>query len=150
MRGIQNVYCNCEFLDAIIKGRKADIYYSIAYNMLNRLSNIIVTIPKNDLRKLIEEDELYKKLNKRENMSLIARDWISEFCPSNICDDVFLINETDIKEYKHIREEYGCLIIANTPNEVKAFERYTRGHNFNLVPKSERVDDSTIKCHDSW
>ena len=150
MRGTQNVYCNYEFFDAIIKGRKTDISYSIAYNMLNRLSNIIVAISPNNLRKLIEEDEIYKKLNKRENMSFVARDWISEFTPSDICDDVFLINETDIKEYKHIREEYGCLIIANTPNELKAFERYTRGHNFNLVPKSERVDDSTIKCHDSW
>ena len=105
MKGIHNTYCNCDFLDAIIKGRKKDPSYSIAYTMLNKLSNIIVDMPSNDLKKLIEKDEIYKSLNKRENKSLKAKEWIESFSPEDISDDVFLINEDDIKDYKKIRQE---------------------------------------------
>lgn len=150
MKGIHNTYCNSKFLDDIIQGRKTNFSYSIAYTMLNKLSNIIVDISKDELKKLIEKDEVYKKLNKRENKTLRARAWIKDFSPGNNCDDVFLINEEDIKEYKKIKQYYGCLIIANTPNEIKAFERFVKTHPFNLVPKSEKIDDPTIKFHDSW
>ena len=150
MKGVHNTYCNCKFLDDIIRGRKTDASYSRAYTMLNKLSNIIVDMPKDELKKLIENDEVYKKLNKRENKSFKAKEWIQGFSPENICDDVFLINEGDIKNHKRIRQDYGCLIIANTPNELKAFERYSQGHSFNLVPKAERIDDPTIISHNSW
>lgn len=150
MRGIHNTYCNSAFLDDIIKGRKKDVSYSIAFNMLYKLSDIIVDMPKEELRKLIASDETYNRLNKRENKTIRTKNWISVFSPENICDDVFLVNSEDIKDYKKIRQEYGCLIIANEPNELKAFERYTKEHSFNLVPKSERLDDPTIKCHESW
>ena len=150
MKGIHNTYCNSKFLDDIIQGRKTNSSYSIAYTMLNRLSNIIVDIPKDELKKLIEKDEVYKKLNKRENKALMAKDWIKDFSPENNCDDVFLINEEDIKDYKKLKQHYGCLIIANTPNEIKAFERFAKPHPFNLVPRFEKIDDPTIKSHDSW
>ena len=42
MRGIHNTYCNPDFLDEIIKGRKKIPSLGIAYTMLNKLSNIIV------------------------------------------------------------------------------------------------------------
>ena len=150
MRGIHNTYCNSSFLDDIVKGRKKDSSYSIAFIMLSKLSDIYVDLTHEELKKRIETDEIYKRLNKRENKSFRAKKWISGFSPENICDDVFLINNEDIKNYKKIRQEYGCLIIANEPNELKAFERYIKGHPFNLVPKSERGDDPTIKYHDSW
>ena len=150
MKGIHNTYCNKEFLDTIIKNRKKDISYSFAYAVLNKLSNIIVDMPHDDLKKLIENDEVYKRLVKRENKSFKTKAWIASFTPADICDDVFLINEDDIKDYKKIRQEYGCLIIANERNDIKAFERYVKGRSFNLVPKSERSDDVTIKYHDGW
>ena len=150
MRGIHNTYCNSAFLDDIIKGRKKDSSYSIAYNMLNKLSNIIVDLPHEELKKRIATNDIYKQLNKRENKSFKAKKWISGFSPENVCDDVFLINNDDINDYKKIRQEYGCLIIANEQNDLKAFERYIKGHPFNLVPKSDRVNDPTIKYHDNW
>ena len=150
MRGILNIYCNPDFLDAVIKGRKDDSSYSIAYNVINRLSDIYVDMSHDRLRTLIESDERYKRLNKRENKSLKAKEWIKNFTPENKCDEIYLINEEDIKEYKKLRQLYGCLIIANTSNEIKSFERFIKPHPFNLVPKSEKIDDPTIKFHDSW
>ena len=150
MRGIQKTYCNPIFLDEIIKGRKKDISYSIAYNMLDKLSDIIVDLPQDELKKLIQTNEVYNRLNKRENKSIKSKDWIKNFTPENICDDVFLINKDDIKDYKKIRQEYGCLIIANEPNDLKSFERYIKGRPFNLVPKTEKINDPTIKYHDGW
>jgi hypothetical protein len=150
MKGVHNTYCSHSFLDEIIKGRKKDTSYSIAFTMLNKISNIIVDMPNDDLKKLIEKDEIYNRLNKRENKSLKAREWLKDFSPVDICDDIFLINEGDIKEYKKIKQEYGCLIIADNPNDIKAFERYSKGHPFNLVPNSDKIDDPTIKSHDSW
>ena len=150
MRGIHNTYCNPEFLDSIIKGRKKDNSYALAYNMINKLSNIIVDIPNEELKKLIAKDEAYNRLNKRENKSLKAREWIRTFSPDSICDDVFLISEGDVKDYKKLRQTHGCLIISNESNELKSFERYAKEHPFNLVPKSEKIDDPTIKTHDSW
>jgi len=150
MKGTHNTYCNPEFLDNIIKERKKNASYAIAFNMLNKLSNIIVDLPNEDLRKRIATDEVYKKLNKRENKSLKAREWLKTFSPRNICDDVFLVSESDIKDYKRIRKEYGCLIIADEPNDLKMFERCIKGHPFNLVPKNERMNDPTIKYHDGW
>lgn len=150
MRGIHNTYCSSAFLDDIIKGRKKDSSCSIAFTMLDKLSDIIVDLPHDELKKRIATDDIYKRLNKRENKSLKSKDWISVFSPENICDDVFLINNEEIKDYKKIRQEYGCLIIANEPNELKAFERFVKGHPFNLVPKHERGSDPTIKYHDNW
>ena len=150
MRGIHKTYCNANFLDDIIKGRKKDSSYSIAYTMLSKMSDIIVDMPQEELKKLIVSDETYKRLNKRENKSIRAKNWISEFSPNDICDDVFLINPDDIKDFKKIRQEYGCLIIANEANELKAFDRNIKGHIFNLVPTSERVEDLTINYHNSW
>lgn len=150
MRGIHNTYCNSQFLDDIIRGRKVNASYFVAYTMLNKLSNIIVDMPHDELKKLIETNETYHKLLKREDRSFITKEWIKNFSPENICDDVFLINEADIQNYKKIRQDYGCLIIANTPNEIKAFERFTKPHPFNLVPESEKIDDPTIKSHNSW
>lgn len=150
MRGIHNTYCSCDFLAEIIKGRKKDTSFEIAYTMLNKLSNIIVDMSHEDLKRLIENDDNYKRLNKRENKSIKAKKWLCEFSPENICDDVFLINEGDIKDYKKIRQEYGCLIIANDKNDLKSFERFAKEHPFNLVPKNEKIEDPTIKYHDSW
>lgn len=150
MRGIHNTYCSSVFLAEIIKGRKKETSFEIAYTMLNKLSNIIVDMSHEDLRKLIESDDNYKRLNKRENKSIIAKKWIREFSPENICDDVFLINEGDIKDYKKIRQEYGCLILANNQYDLKSFERFVKEHPFNLVPKRNKIDDPTIKYHDSW
>ncbi|MCR4835240.1 MAG: hypothetical protein K5899_02490 [Bacteroidaceae bacterium] len=150
MRGIHKTYCNPTFLDEIIKGRKNSSSHSIAYNMLNKLSDIIVDLPQEELKKRIQSNEVYNRLNKRENRSFRSKEWIKNFSPDNICDDVFLINQGDIKDYKKIRQEYGCLIIANEPNDLKSFERYAKGHPFNLVPKSERISDPTIKYHDGW
>ena len=150
MRGIHNTYCNRDFLDEIIKGRKKVPALGIAFTILNKLSNIIVDIPKEDLKKLIENDETYKRLNKRENKAFQAREWIKVFNPENVIDDVFLINEGDIDNYKNIRQEYGCLIIANEQNDLRSLERMVKGHPFNLVPKADRIDDPTIISHDSW
>lgn len=150
MKGTHNTYCNYDFLNEIIKCRKKEPTYDIAYTMLNKLSNIFVDMSHEDLRKLIESDDNYKRLNKRENKSIKVKKWIREFSPENICDDVFLINEGDIKDYKKIRQEYGCLIISNDKNDLKSFERFIKGHPFNLVPKWEKIDDPTIVTHDSW
>lgn len=151
MKGTHNTYCTPEFLDAIIKGRKKDFSYSIAYNMIYKLSNVYVDMSKEELKELIKKDDNYARLNKRENKSLNPKEWIEKFSPCNVlCDDVFLINEGEIKDYKKVRKEYGCLIIANEPNDLKSFERYIKEHTFNLVPKSEKIDDPTIKSHDSW
>ena len=151
MRGIHNTYCCSAFLDDIIKGRKKELSYSIAFTMLDKLSDIIVDLPHDELKKRIATDDIFKRLNKRENKSLKSKEWISAFSPENICDDVFLINsEDDIKDYKKIRQKYGCLIIANEPNDLRAFERYVRSHPFNLVPRYERGNDPTIKYHDNW
>lgn len=149
MKGIVNTYCNPYFLDDIIKGRK-QISYSAAYDLIDRLSNIIVDISPEELKKKIENDEVYRKLNKRQNKSIKAQKWINKFSQDNICDDIFLINEGDIKDYKRIRKEFGCLIIANNEHEIKAFDRFTKVHPFNLVPEKDKVDDPTIISHDSW
>lgn len=150
MRGIHNTYCNHDFLNEIIKGRKKVPSMEIAFTMLNKLSNIIVDMPKEDLKKLIESDEIYKRLNKRENKAFKAKEWIKGFNPANVTDDVFLINEGDINNYKNVRQEYGCLIIANEQNDLRSLERMIKGHPFNLVPKADKIDDPTIKSHDSW
>ena len=111
MKGIHNTYCNYIFLNEIIKGRKKESTYSIAFNMLSKLSNIFVDMPKDELKNLIAKDDIFKILNKRENKTIKAKERISEFSPQNICDDLFLINVGDIKDYKRLRQEYGCLIM---------------------------------------
>ena len=81
MKGTHNTYCNYDFLNEIIKCRKKEPAYDIAYTMLNKLSNIFVDMSHEDLRKLIESDDNYKRLNKRENKSIKAKKWICEFSP---------------------------------------------------------------------
>ncbi len=150
MKGVHNTYCNHDFLDEIIQKRKKDSVLAIAFTLLNKQSNIIVDMSPDDFKKQVETNEVYKKLFKRENKSFKPKEWINSFSPENISDDVFLINEGDIDDHKKVRQDFGCLIIANEQNDLRYLERLVKGHRFNLVPKWERVDDPTIVCHDSW
>jgi hypothetical protein len=151
MRGSQNAYCSASFLDRIIKGKKKDISMSKAYNILNKLSDIYVNLTLDELKALINSDEIYKRLAKRENRSFKARkDWISCFSPLNSCDDIILIEENELANYRQIRNDFGRLIIADNPNDIKKFDVYSKPHNFNLVPLSDRLDDPTIYYHNSW
>lgn len=150
MKGIHNTFCNHDFLDEIIKKRKKEPSLGIAYTLLDKQSNIIVDMSTDDFKKQVATNDAYKRFFKRENKSFKPKEWIKSFSPVNISDDVFLINEGDIEDHKKVRQEYGCLIIANEQNDLRYLERLIKGHVFNLVPKWERVDDPTIICHDSW
>lgn len=150
MRGIHNTFCNHDFLDEIIQKRKKEPSLAIAYTLLDKQSNIIVDMPAEDFKKQVATNEAYKRFFKRENKSFKPKEWIKSFSPENISDDVFLINEGDIEDHKKLRQDYGCLIIANEQNDLRYLERLIKGHRFNLVPKWERVDDPTIVYQDNW
>lgn len=151
MRGSSNAYCSASFLDKIIRERKKDMSLSKAYNILNKICDIYVNLTIDELKSLINTDDVYKRLAKRENRSFKARkEWISCFSPEKSCDDMILIEEKDLVQYKKTRNDYGCMIIANNPNEIKKFDVCSKTHPFNLVPKSEKIDDPTIYYHDSW
>lgn len=151
MRGSNNAYCCASFLDKIIRERKKDISLSKAYSILNKICDIYVNLTVDELKALINTNDAYKRLVKRESRSFKARkEWIRCFSPSKTCDDIALIEEDDLVDYKKIRNDFGCLIIADNPNDIKKFEVYSKMHPFNLVPESDKLDDSTIYYHDSW
>ena len=151
MRGSNNAYCSAPFLDRIIRERKKDMTMSKAYNIINKLSDIYVNLTVDELKTLINTNELYKRLARRENRSFKAKkEWINSFSPEKICDEIILIEESDLEQYKKIRNDYGCLIVADNPNDIKKFDVYSKFHSFNLVPNSDKVNDPTIYYHNSW
>ena len=61
---IQRAYCSMSFLEDIIKQRKQSPH-KIAYELLNKLCDIYVDVPKQDIMERINSNDVLKALWRR-------------------------------------------------------------------------------------
>lgn len=139
MRYGQDVYCNIDFLDEVIKKRKEEPYKTI-YQILFRLSNIFLDIELSALKVKIVENPIYQNLNNRDNKGLHSKlAWNSRINLEKVSDEVFLITPGYIEDYEQKRIDNGALILSNSQKDFDYLNRLCRLKVFTLIPKSERT-----------
>lgn len=139
MRYGQDVYCNIDFLDEVIKNRKVEPYKTV-YQILFRLSNIFLDIELPSLKAKIVENPIYQNLNNRDNKGLHSKfAWKSRIDLENVSDQVFLITPEYIEDYEQKRVDKGALILSNSQKDFDYLNRLCRLKVFTLIPKSERT-----------
>lgn len=115
----------------------------IAFKALLVLGDVYVDMSKKELKELLDpkrSDNIYKALNKKASDRLHCKEnWAANFNPEDIADEVFFITPNGIENHKQIREDYGCLIVAED-SDIFYLERMCRENGFILIPaKAEKI-----------
>lgn len=151
MKAVQNVYCTLPFLEEAIRLRKESAPHKIALRIMENLSNIYLDIPQEELVSRVKEDQVFRNLFKRENKTFRSKiGWRSSLQFENVTDEVCFVHPDYIPDYKKIREESGCLIIASD-NDFHLIERMNdkRGYVC-IVPEDERISHLEEAYQSSW
>lgn len=143
MKAVQNTYCTVQFLDEVFKNKKTSKPHKVAFRILANLSNIYIDATPLELRELVKNNPIYKTLFKRENKSLRSKvDWKDEVSFES-SDDVFFVNKEYISNYKSIRKECGCMIIANG-DDLNLLNQYDEKRGYIcIVPDDQQVGSFT-------
>lgn len=151
MKAVQNVYCTLPFLDEAIKRRKESAPHKIALRIMENLSNIYLDIPQEELVTRVKEDQAFKNLFKRENKTFRSRiGWRNTISFESLIDEVCFVHPDYIPDYKKIREEYGCLIVASD-NDFHLIERMNEKRGYVcIVPEEERISHLEEAYQRSW
>lgn len=153
MNVAEKTYCESSFFERVLanKNKKEKGVYGILYRFLSKQCDIVLDMEKTDFLKLCKEKPLYKQLFKRANLSFRAiPTWKENVDFSDNVDKIYLYDSKTRKECEKIREAKGCLAISGEEQDVLYFERLGRVHYFNLVPKSDQIEDKNITYHNSW
>lgn len=149
MKSVQTTYCTNKFIEDAINLRKASRPHKIAYKILKNLSDIIIDSNEEKFKIQAEKNPYFKELLKRENKSIKCIEaWKDKIDFSNISGDLFLIDPEYLPDYKKMRKEKGCLVIASG-GDIHYLERLNdkRGYVF-IVPKTNK-EDKNFKLRDS-
>lgn len=112
----------------------------IAYKAILLLGDVYVDMSREELSTFIhqKEDNIYKALWKKASNRLhVAERWTDSFNPTDIADEVFFIAPNGIENFKQIRSDYGCLVVAED-NDIFYLERLCRNNGFSLIPVQAR------------
>lgn len=151
MKAVQNVYCTLPFLEEAIRRRKESAPHKIALRIMENLSNIYLDIPQEELVSRVKEDQVFRNLFKRENKTFRSKiGWRSSLQFEAVTDEVCFVHPDYIQDYKKLREEFGCLIIASD-NDFHLIERMNdkRGYVC-IVPEDERISHLEEAYQKSW
>lgn len=149
MKSVQTTYCTYKFLEDTIDRCKTSRPHKIAYKILQNLSDIVIDSNEEKFKIQAENNHYYKELMKRENMSIKCIEaWKDKIDFSNISGDLFLIDPEYLPDYKRMRKEKGCLVVASG-GDIHYLERLNdkRGYVF-IVPKKNK-EDKKNKLRDS-
>ena len=151
---IQRAYCSMSFLEDIIKQRKQSPH-KIAYELLNKLCDIYVDVPKQDIIERINSNDVLKALWRRENRAIRSFTDAEKQLKEAKADDLFFFSEFDKKfDKKRVKEEKMARgIFMATQSDMYLFERVCHGQYrpFNLAPKKLRHgEDVEFESIDSW
>lgn len=151
MEVAEKAYCEVKFFQDVIKHRKEGGAYSLLYKFLRNQCNIYLDIDKPSFEKKKEEDNIFRTLWKRENLTFKASSkWQDKIDFGNNIDQVYFVDSKTKNECRQIREQFGCLIISNDDNDLSFFERLGKPYPFHLVPIKERLNDRNIRYFNSW
>ncbi len=148
---IQRAYCSSEFFKEILKSIKISNPHKIAYEIMRKLCDIYIDLPKTELKDLYRSNEYFMKLIKKENIDFIfCADFLNNDF-TNVSTDVYFVNERQIRELKDKRKKYGCLLVENS-GDIHILERlsYKQYRPFCLAPKKEGCATSWTEVFDDF
>lgn len=148
---IQRAYCSLHFFDEMLSCIKKSNPHKIAYEIIRKLSDIYIDLPKTELKNLYRSNEYFMKLLKKENIDfLFCADFFNNDL-TNVSTDVYFVNAGQIKELKDKRKKYGCLLVENS-GDIHILERlsYKQYRPFCLAPKKEGCATSWTEVFDDF
>lgn len=150
--GVQQAYCSMSFLENIIKQRKSSNPHKIAFELLKKLCDIHVDIPKQEFIKLSNDNEVLKILLKREHRSIKTYTDEEKQINDAKADDLFFFSDIDKKRSASEKTSRGILLAVQS--DMYMFERIThvQYRPFNLAPRKIRdcSDNVEFEPIDSW
>lgn len=151
MEVAEKTYCELNFFEDILTHKKDEGAYQLLSKLLKKQCDIYLDIDKETFEKKKEENPIYKKLRKRENLTFKPfPSWQSSITFEETTDQIFLFDSKNRKECVQLRDCYGCLAISNDKQDLDFFYRLNRIHPFILVPESNRTNDKNIVYWNSW
>lgn len=151
MNAPQITYCNHLFVDEVINNRKKSTPHSIAYSIIDKLSDIVIDLSKDQLLELFKNNPIYNQLNKRSNRKIIPRiNWKDSCDMTNVGDEMFFITPGYIDKHKELRSHLGCLVVSSDA-DIHILDRMNRIRPYSLIPTKIRdVIQEEVEDINSW
>ena len=126
------------FLEDIVKQRKSSGPHKIAYELLKKLCDIYVDIPKQDFLKLCDDNDVLKILLKREHRSIETFSDVDKQLREAKADDLFFFSNIDKKRANSEKKTKGLFLIPQSDLHLLERACYNQYRPFNLAPKKSR------------
>ena len=150
MNAPQITYCNHAFVDEVIANKKRSTPHNIAYSIIDKLSDIVIDLSKDQLLDLFKSNPFYKQLSKRANRKIIPQiNWKDSCDMTNIADEMFFITPGYIDNHKDLRKDMGCLIVSSD-TDIHLLNRMDSIRAYSLIPRKNRRVDIEFEEVNSW
>jgi len=147
---LQTVYCTKEFLEQAIAQRKTSEVFKTAYNIIAKISNIVVDIPKSNLDQLIRTDDLFKVLNNRPGMSIVSNvNWKNEIIdPDENAHTIVFSNSNLHETSKKDRQKEGrYVVVHDNSNDVAFVLNHAQRYECFILPSEKQ---NSIELMQTW
>lgn len=132
------MYCDVAFLEGIFKNMSNSSSYKVAYVILEKLSDIVLSMTESEILQEAQANPMFKKLFKKEHGTIIGQpDWHSQVDFQNVADEVFFVTGSTEQKCDDMRQKYGCLWVSESTLNV--LDKLKQKYGYSLIPLKKQV-----------